>query len=84
MKTTKKAVSAEAIVSSEATAESVPGMVSVQPLRRFMDGDVFRTPQDEAFTVSRQRAADLKANDLVALVGDAPDNKMSPQPDTKG
>ncbi|HBM2902034.1 TPA: hypothetical protein LVL13_003263 [Klebsiella oxytoca] len=84
MKTTKKAVSAEAMVSSEETAVPVPGMVSVQPLRRFMDGDVFRTPQSEAFTVSRQRAADLKSNDLVALVGDAPDNKMSPQPDTKG
>ncbi|MFP0536039.1 hypothetical protein [Klebsiella oxytoca] len=83
MKTTKKVVSAEAIVSSKATAEPAAGMVSVQPLRRFMDGDVFRTPQSEAFTVSRQRAADLKANDLVALVGDVPDNKMSPQPDTK-
>lgn len=64
--------------------EVVSGMVSVMPVRRFMDNGVFRTPADEVFSVSRQRAAELKVNGLVTIVGDIPANKMDRQPDTKG
>ncbi|WP_312946276.1 hypothetical protein [Superficieibacter sp.] len=61
-----------------------PGFVSVQPLRRFMDGTTFRSPTDDAFTVTRQRAAELAANGLVVIVTDVTENKMNPQPDSKG
>ncbi|ATA23530.1 hypothetical protein BIY26_09480 [Brenneria goodwinii] len=81
---TKKSVGDEANATAGDTAQISGGDVSVQPLRRFMDGDVFRTPHDEPFTVSRLRAADLRANGLVAIVSDIPSNKMSQQPETKG
>lgn len=61
-----------------------PGFVSVQPLRRFMDGTTFRSPADDAFTVTRQRAAELAANGLVVIVTDVTENKMNPQPYSKG
>ena len=37
------------------------GTIQVQPVRRFMDGDIFRTPADDPFHVSRLRAADRKS-----------------------
>ncbi|EOT0582599.1 hypothetical protein ACNP2D_004745 [Klebsiella pneumoniae] len=60
------------------------GTIQVQPVRRFMDGDIFRTPADDPFHVSRLRAAELKGNGLVTIVGEAPDNKMNRAPETKG
>lgn len=60
------------------------GTIQVQPVRRFMDGDIFRTPVDDPFHVSRLRAAELKGNGLVAIVGEVPDNKMNRAPETKG
>ncbi|HDZ0853543.1 TPA: hypothetical protein RRT84_005205, partial [Klebsiella pneumoniae] len=51
------------------------GTIQVQPVRRFMDGDIFRTPDDDPFHVSRLRAAELKGNGLVTIVGEVPDNK---------
>lgn len=60
------------------------GTVLVQPVRRFMDGDIFRTPVDDPFHASRLRAADLKGNGLVTIVGEVPDNKMDRAPETKG
>ena len=46
------------------------GTIQVQPVRRFMDGDIFRTPADDPFHVSRLRAAALKGNGLETIVGD--------------
>lgn len=60
------------------------GTIQVQPVRRFMDGDIFRTPADDPFHVSRLRAAELKGNGLVTIVGEVPDNKMNRAPETKG
>ncbi|HCB0667840.1 TPA: hypothetical protein MYM15_000905 [Klebsiella variicola subsp. variicola] len=60
------------------------GTIQVQPVRRFMDGDIFRTPADDPFQVSRLRAAELKGNGLVTIVGEVPDNKMNRTPETKG
>ena len=60
------------------------GTIQVQPVRRFMDGDIFRTPADDPFHVSRLRAAELKGNGLVIIVGEVPDNKMNRAPETKG
>ncbi|MCS5807639.1 hypothetical protein LNO89_05115 [Klebsiella pneumoniae subsp. pneumoniae] len=60
------------------------GTIQVQPVRRFMDGDIFRTPDDDPFHVSRLRAAELKGNGLVTIVGEVPDNKMNRAPETKG
>lgn len=60
------------------------GTIQVQPVRRFMDSDIFRTPADDPFHVSRLRAAELKGNGLVTIVGEVPDNKMNRAPETKG
>ena len=60
------------------------GTIPVQPVRRFMDGDIFRTPADDPFHVSRLRAAELKGNGLETIVGEVPDNKMNRAPETKG
>jgi hypothetical protein len=49
-----------------------------------MDGDIFRTPADDPFHVSRLRAAELKGNGLVTIVGEVPDNKMNRAPKPKG
>lgn len=85
MRTTRKVTPVvEMTDDTSQVTEVASGMVSVMPLRRFMDNGVFRTPTDEAFAVSRQRAAELKANGLVTIVGDIPANKMDRQPDTKG
>lgn len=87
MRTTRKVTPVvEMTDDTSRVMEVASGMVSVMPARRFMDHDngVFRTPTDEAFSVSRQRAAELKANGLVTIVGDIPANKMDRQPDTKG
>ncbi|EOV6195413.1 hypothetical protein ACN94K_002515 [Klebsiella quasipneumoniae] len=60
------------------------GTIQVQPVRRFIDGDIFRTPADDPFHVSRLRAAELKGNGLVTIVGEVPDNKLNRAPETKG
>ncbi|WP_228709554.1 hypothetical protein [Raoultella planticola] len=77
---------AESTASVNENLSPVPdsGAIQVQPVRRFMDGDIFRTPTDDPFHVSRLRAAELKGNGLVTIVGEAPDNKMNRAPETKG
>ncbi|MCZ0885558.1 hypothetical protein [Raoultella ornithinolytica] len=60
------------------------GTIQVQSVRRFMDGDIFRTPADDPFQVSRLRAAELKGNGLVTITGEVPENKMDRAPETKG
>lgn len=76
----------ESTASVDGNLSPVPdfGTIQVQPVRRFMDGDIFRTPADDPFHVSRLRAAELKGNGLVTIVGDVPDNKMNRAPETKG
>ncbi|MDM4530559.1 hypothetical protein [Klebsiella michiganensis] len=78
---------AESPVSEGRKAAPVPtesGTIQVMPVRRFMDGDIFRTPADDPFHVSRLRAAELKGNGLVTIVGEVPDNKMNRAHETKG
>ncbi|EOD2838428.1 TPA: hypothetical protein ACPEYD_001700 [Klebsiella pneumoniae] len=77
---------AESTASVDGNLSPVPdfGTIQVQPVRRFMDGDIFRTPADDPFHVSRLRAAELKGNGLVTIVGEVPDNKMNRAPETKG
>lgn len=43
------------------------GTIQVQPVRRFMDGDIFRTPADDPFHVSRLRAAYSARKNLILL-----------------
>ncbi|HIF5902544.1 TPA: hypothetical protein ACX3HX_005281 [Raoultella ornithinolytica] len=76
----------ESTASVDGNLSPVPdfGTIQVQPVRRFMDGDIFRTPADDPFHVSRLRAAELKGNGLVTIVGEVPDNKMNRAPETKG
>lgn len=76
----------ESTASVDGNLSPVPdfGTIQVQPVRRFMDGDIFRTPADDPFQVSRLRAAELKGNGLVTIVGEVPDNKMNRAPETKG
>ncbi|WP_227502917.1 hypothetical protein [Raoultella planticola] len=72
------------VASDMAPKTTDSGTIQVQPVRRFMDGDIFRTPTDDPFHVSRLRAAELKGNGLVTIVGEVPDNKMDRPPETKG
>lgn len=60
------------------------GGVSIQPLRRFADGNVLRSPHDKPFTVSRLRAAELVANGLVVVIENIPGNRMRRPPEIKG
>lgn len=68
--------------------------VMVKAIRPFEGEEGFKNSESEAFPVSRQRAADLKANGLVEEVGakaakhdeksaEAPDNKAAPAPANK-
>ncbi|HWX01444.1 hypothetical protein [Collimonas sp.] len=62
----------------------------VQPVKTFHGEEGFKTPDSEPFAVSRQRMADLKANELVVevetdgKVAPAANNKSAPAPRTKG
>ena len=38
----------------------------------------------DPFHVSRLRAAELKGNGLVTIIGEVPDNKMNRAPENKG
>jgi hypothetical protein len=75
---------------------SEENLVTVRPLRSFLgeEGDI--TPQSPPFQVTRQRAADLKANRLVEIVevekpskqhaekqAAEPDNKQAAEPKNK-
>lgn len=62
--------------------------VQVQAIRSFEGEEGFKSPESDPFTVSRQRAADLKANGLVEEVAGgkaAPEheNKMAGKADNK-
>jgi len=60
------------------------GTIQVQPVRRFMDGDIFRTPADDPFMSLAYVLPSSKDNGLVTIVGEVPDNKMNRAPETKG
>jgi len=71
--------------------------VVVKAVKTFEGEEGFKTPESDAFPVSRLRFADLKANGLVVAVGDdaetpgaddlkkaaKPDNKQAPAPRNK-
>ncbi len=62
--------------------------VTVRPLRHFLGGEGNITPESPPFEVSRQRAAELRANGLVEVVegekaAPAPANKKAAEPDNK-
>lgn len=69
--------------------------VKVKAVRTFEGDEGFKTPGSAPFTVTRQRAADLKANGLVEEVGEkmstedenkqaaAPQNKAAAKPANK-
>ncbi|TKI02768.1 hypothetical protein [Martelella alba] len=89
MKTMKKQRINDAATIAEAVEiiqeePATTGGVSIQPLRRFNDGNVLRSPQDKPFTVSRLRAAELVANGLVVVIENIPGNRMRCPPETKG
>lgn len=54
--------------------------VQVQAIRTFDGEEGYKTPDSEPFTVSRQRAADLKANGLVEEVAGS---KAAPEHENK-
>lgn len=62
----------------------------VQSVKTFHGEEGFKTPDSEPFVVSRQRLADLKANELVVEVAadekaaPAASNKSAPAPRNKG
>ncbi|AMP15494.1 hypothetical protein [Collimonas pratensis] len=64
--------------------------ILVQPVKTFHGEEGFKTPDSEPFAVSRQRMADLKANELVVEVAaaekaaPAASNKSAPTPRNKG
>lgn len=61
--------------------------VMVQALRPFEGEEGFKSAESKPFEVSRQRAADLKANGLVEEVGAKQaaeqENKQAPEPKNK-
>lgn len=61
--------------------------VEVKAVRSFEGDEGFKTPESKPFKVSRQRAADLKANGLVEEVGAKQaaehENKQAPEPKNK-
>lgn len=61
--------------------------VSVKAIRSFEGEEGYKSAESPAFTVSRQRFADLKANGLVEEVAEKQavehDNKQAPKPANK-
>ncbi|AFJ47148.1 hypothetical protein [Shimwellia blattae] len=63
-------------------AEGNNDLIPVRAQRRFLDGDNYRG-LDDAFSVSRQRAAELAANGLIVPEEWGPENKMKSVPVNK-
>ena len=58
--------------------------ILARPIKTFHGEEGFKTPQSAPFPVSRQRLAELKANELVVEVADdANDEKMAPSVSNK-
>jgi hypothetical protein len=60
-----------------------PNLVLVKPMRAFRGVEGFKSPSDDAFPVSRVRAAELKANGLVRDADAVPAQKNAPEPENK-
>lgn len=92
MARTKKETDENAVVDSEQpinqSASGTSETVQVKPIRRFTDtaSGQFKAPGDAPFSVDRVRAAELEANGLIIRVTTTPEpnNKMAPEPNTKG
>lgn len=57
--------------------------VLVKAVRSFEGEEGYKSAESPAFTVSRQRFADLKANGLVVEVAADPEQKAAPKPANK-